>query len=73
MGYIPIAEIEIDQVYYSPNSKIPMKVEGRYWYGNNCEISFIAYTNLEPTYDKPIGHKWMLEESSFIKTFLDKE
>lgn len=63
-----IIEVEIGETYFS-GSGLPFTVRGRSWYGLNCSVPFIEYTNTLPTKDKPAGHKWVLEESIFIKRF----
>lgn len=65
---MPISEVEVGKTYYSQSGR-PFKVRGRSWYGLNCSIPMIEYTNLEPTADKPAGHKWVIEESLFLKNF----
>ena len=67
-----IEEIELGAVYFSP-SGLPFKVTGRSWYGYNCSVPMINYTNLLPTKDKPTGHRWVIEESTFLKTFIDRQ
>lgn len=61
------------EVYYSPNAKVPMEVTGRHWYANDCSVPFITFINLEATYDKPVGHSWVLEESQFLRKYLEKD
>lgn len=41
----------------------------RVWYGHDCTIPMIVYTNPEPTQDKPAWHRWVLEEDLFLKQF----
>lgn len=38
-------------------------------HGQDCSIGMVVYTNLEPTYDYPIGKIWVISESLFIKQF----
>lgn len=64
----PIREVELGQTYYSKRGT-KVIVRGRSWYGNNCSIAMIEYITPNATRDKPPGHKWVLEESIFLKTF----
>lgn len=65
-----IREVEIGKSYFSPRGT-EVIVRGRSWYGNNCSIAMIEYVTPKPTKDKPAGHKWVLEESLFLKLFLE--
>lgn len=66
----PIYEVITGEVYYTKSGR-PYRVTSRSWYGNNCSIPMINYTNLTPTRDKPTGHHWVLEESLFLKNFFE--
>lgn len=63
-----IKEIEFGKVYLS-QSGLRFKAIEAINYGLDCTEPYILYQNLDPTYDSPIGKKWFLEESIFLKTF----
>jgi len=65
---IPIREVTVGSTYYSRHGTV-VTVRGRSWYGNNCSTAMIEYTTPNPTNDKAAGHRWVLEESLFLKLF----
>ena len=38
-------------------------------HGQDCSQAMVVYSNLEPTYDYPVGKIWVIAESLFIKQF----
>ena len=63
-----IYEIEQHKIYRS-KSGYRCKVLHIGQHGQDCSISMIVYTNLEETFDSPIGKIWVMEESLFMTRF----
>lgn len=66
----PISEVTIGTTYFSRGGT-EVYVRGRSWYGSNCSIAMIEYTTPNATADKNAGHRWVLEESLFLKKFFE--
>lgn len=60
-----IQEVNESQEYIS-RSGYRFKVLHKAKHAQDCSIPMIVYTNLEPTFDAPIGKVWVVSESIFL-------
>lgn len=66
-----IYQISVGKIYYTKNNKIPVYVTGFSKHAMDCSVSMVHYINLKPTQDNPLHTKWVIEESIFLKRFLE--
>lgn len=38
-------------------------------HAQDCSVGMVVYVNLDPTFDSPVGRKWVMTESLFLKRF----
>ena len=69
--FAPIKEVVEGRVYFSYNVKVPFEVKHRARHAQDCSISMIIFVNLEDTFDTKKGTMWTIQESLFLKTFLE--
>lgn len=65
------SDLAVGQVHYSQNSKTPFKIVKLSKHGQDCSIRMVTYQALKPTWDSPAGTEFTVEESHYLRTFLE--